>query len=438
VRFVSVVEERLSHVLSEFARTLLTDFPIQGILDHLVLRIVDVLPIEAAGVTLISPTTAPRFIAASDDAAMRYETLQTELGQGPCLAAYETAEAISIPDLASDDRFPTFVARALEEGLVAVFTFPLRDGDRVLGALDLYRGSPGALGTREMSAAQTLADVATAYLHNAQARVDLRAASEVEHAAVERLRELDQARNDFVATVSHELRTPMTSISGYVELLQDHSGGDLTLAQSNFVDAISRNSDRLRALADDLLTLSSLEPGNYRAQHGDVDMGVVLFAAASTLQPVLAGRQLELMLDAPEGPMIVDGDARHLERLVLNLLSNAVKFTEDGGWVHCVLSERDGVSRLEVSDNGIGIPEAEQRDLFTRFFRSSTATEHAIQGSGLGLAIVQSIARGHGGEVSVRSSHLEGTSFTVELPLAHRGAPRLTLARTEGANDVTR
>ena len=91
-----------------------------------------------------------------------------------------------------------------------------------------------------------------------------------------------------------------------------------------------------------------------------------------------------------------------------------------------------------MSDNGIGIPEAEQRDLFTRFFRSSTATEHAIQGSGLGLAIVQSIARGHGGEVSVRSAHLQGATFTVELPLAHRGAPRLTLARTEGAIDVTR
>ncbi len=113
---------------------------------------------------------------------------------------------------------------------------------------------------------------------------------------------------------------------------------------------------------------------------------------------MLAGRQLELTLDAPEGPVVVDGDARHLERLVLNLLSNAVKFTEDGGWVHCVLSERDGTALLEVSDNGIGIPEAEQHDLFTRFFRSSTATEHAIQGSGLGLAIVQSIARGHGGE----------------------------------------
>ena len=411
-------EERLSTVLSEFARTLLTDFPIQGILDHLVERMVEILPIDAAGVTLISPTTAPRFIAASDDAAMRFEQLQTMLGEGPCLAAYETGEPISIPDLAVDGRFPVFTRKGLAQGLAAVFTFPLRDGAHCLGALDLYRTSPGDLGNTEMSAAQTLADVATAYLLNAQTRVELKAASDAERAVSERLRKLDDARNVFVATVSHELRTPMTSIAGYVELLQDRTSGDLTKEQSDFVEAIRRNSDRLTALADDLLTLSSLEPDTYSAEHVDVDLAEVIFTAASTLQVVLAGRQLELTLDAPHDPVTVNGDARHLERMVLNLLTNAVKFTEDGGWVRCLLTRRDGTARLEVSDNGIGIPEAEQRELFTRFFRASTAQQHAIQGSGLGLAIVQSIAQGHGGRVSVRSTEMHGATFIVELPIA--------------------
>jgi signal transduction histidine kinase len=433
-----VTENQLSNVLSEFARTLLTDFPIQGILDHLVRRIVDILPIEAAGVTLISPTTAPRFIAASDDTAMRFERLQAQLGQGPCLAAYETAEAISIPALDGDDRFPAFAEKAKTEGLVAVFTFPLRDGDRCLGALDLYRTSAGPLVEGDMSAAQTLADVTTAYLLNAQTRVNLKAATATERAATERLRKLDQARNEFVATVSHELRTPMTSIAGYVELLQDRAGGDLTNSQSRFVDAIRRNSDRLTALADDLLTLSSLDPDNYSPKHVEVDMGEVVFAAASTLHAVLAGRQLELTLDAPDTPLIVHGDTQHLERLVLNLLTNAVKFTQDGGWVRCLLYEQGGLALLEVSDNGLGIPEAEQRDLFTRFFRSSTAQQHAIQGSGLGLAIVQSIAESHGGQVSVRSSHMRGATFTVELPLMLRGVPALRLSRVDDPIDVAR
>ncbi len=172
------IEQPLSNVLSEFARTLVTDFPIQGILDHLVLRIVDVLPISAAGVSLISPGSHPRFIAASDGSAMRFEQLQAELDEGPCLAAFETGEAVSVPDLRDDDRFPNFAPRALEEGLAAVFTFPLRQGDHQLGALDLYRTTPGPMDAGAMVAAQTLADVAAAYLLNAQARADLRESSE--------------------------------------------------------------------------------------------------------------------------------------------------------------------------------------------------------------------------------------------------------------------
>jgi diguanylate cyclase (GGDEF)-like protein len=172
------IERRLSVVLSEFARTLVTDFPIQAILDHLVVRIVDVLPISAAGVTLIAPGSDPHYIAASDDAAMRFERLQTELGEGPCLAAYQKGEAVVIPDLREDDRFPTFASRAIEEGLGAVFTFPLRHDDHQLGALDLYRTTAGSMNLRAMTAAQTLADVAAAYLLNAQARTDLRETSE--------------------------------------------------------------------------------------------------------------------------------------------------------------------------------------------------------------------------------------------------------------------
>src|SRR3984893_19166723 len=119
-------DRQLADLLSEFARTLVTDFPIQAILDHLVVRIVDVLPITAAGVTLISPGVDPRYVAASDESALRFEQLQTELGEGPCVAAYRTGEAIAVADLREDPRFPKFGPRAFDAGLAAVFTFPLR------------------------------------------------------------------------------------------------------------------------------------------------------------------------------------------------------------------------------------------------------------------------------------------------------------------------
>src|ERR1700712_3160691 len=243
------LEERLSDVLSEFARTVLSDFPVQQILDHLVLRIVDVLPIDAAGVSLIFPSNHPRLVAGSDESAMRYEQLQITLGQGPCVAAYQSNAPVAIPDLAHDDQFPAFAKGALEEGLVAVFAFPLSNGERRLGALDLYRRSAGDLDEQAMSAAQTLADVATAYLINARAR---------------------QTQAELVATVSHELRTPLTSIHGYVELLEDDLVGALTPQQGEFVGAIGRNGDRLSALADDLLSLSSLESGTFEHEQQDV------------------------------------------------------------------------------------------------------------------------------------------------------------------------
>ena len=133
-----VNEDELSAVLSEFARTLINDFPIQRILDHLVTRIVEVLPVSSAGVTLISAGHAPRYVAASDESALCFEGLQSELRQGPCLAAYETGEAVSVCDIGADIRFPIFAPAAEAAGLGAVFAFPLRHGEGRLGALDLY------------------------------------------------------------------------------------------------------------------------------------------------------------------------------------------------------------------------------------------------------------------------------------------------------------
>lgn len=411
----ALIESRLAEVLSEFARTLTTDFPIQGILDHLVHRIVDVLPVDAAGVTLISPTSAPRFVAASDESALRFERLQTDLGDGPCVAAYQSDEYIAIPDLNQDDRFPAFARRALAEGLVGVFTFPLRDSNQGLGALDLYRQTAGPLSDRDLVAAQTLADVATAYLLNAQARVDLESASAAEHEALERLRALDRTKTEFLATVIHELRTPIASITGYAQLLEDGEAGDLTADQHTMVVAIERNGDRLLTLADDLLTLARLEeaPDPY----ADVDLVEVVATAEAALQLLIDRRSVDVTFEVPPLPAIVHGDARLLERLVTNLLTNAVKFTKDGGWVRCTLTSDGRSARLQVRDNGIGIPESEQAALFSRFFRSSTAQQHGIPGSGLGLSIVETIAHNHGGTVSVTSAHEQGTTFVVDLPL---------------------
>lgn len=164
-------EQQLTVVLQEFTRTLVTDFPIEGILDQLVHWAVELLPVFSAGVTLISPGRNPHYVAASDPSARRFEELQTEIGEGPCVEAYLSGTSVAIQDLDQALDYPMFVPAARDAGLRAVFTFPLRHQQRRLGALDLYRKSPGTLDSWEMQTAQTLADVATAYLLNAQARM---------------------------------------------------------------------------------------------------------------------------------------------------------------------------------------------------------------------------------------------------------------------------
>ena len=260
-----VNEDRLSAVLSEFARTVITDFPIQSILDHLVARIVEVLPVTSAGVTLISPGTAPRYIAASDDSALRFEQLQSELGQGPCLVAYDSGWAVAIPDLSADERFPQFRPAAVAAGLAAVFTFPLSHDESRLGALDLYRDTTGAMDQSDMDAAQTLADVAAAYLLNAHARDEALATSDrFHHSALHDPltglpnRLLLQERVDHVAQRAKRVRT--TAAMLFVDLDQfkqvndthGHQVGDeLLVAVAHRLSGLVRSGDTLARFGGD-------------------------------------------------------------------------------------------------------------------------------------------------------------------------------------------
>ncbi|GAA1163995.1 sensor histidine kinase [Nocardioides aquiterrae] len=237
-----------------------------------------------------------------------------------------------------------------------------------------------------------------------------------EQAAVEQLRELERVKSDFVSTVSHELRTPITSIIGYLEVLVDGSVGRLEDAQRRIVDRVDRNSRRLLRLVEDLLKLSQIESSTLSVDTVPTDLRDVVSAAQDAVGWLLDTRSLDVSIDVPEEPVELDGDADELERIVVNLVTNAIKFTPDGGRIAVRLSGDDLEAVLVVSDTGLGVPEAEVGQLFTRFYRSSIASEEAVQGTGLGLTIVQATVAAHGGTIDVESTAGLGTTFTVRLP----------------------
>jgi PAS domain S-box-containing protein len=232
----------------------------------------------------------------------------------------------------------------------------------------------------------------------------------------ERLRELDRLKDEFIALVSHELRTPLTSIRGYTELLLDGEAGKLTEEQRRFLGVVERNSHRLLHLVGDLLFLAQVEAGKLVLEVGELDLGAVASESVETARPQAEAKGVTLTLATGPVPVIA-GDRARIAQLLDNLISNAVKFTPERGRVDVRVRAVDDQAIVEVRDCGMGIPADEQDFLFERFFRTSTATEQAIQGTGLGLAISKAIVDAHAGQITVASEEGAGTTFSVALPL---------------------
>ncbi|NMR30386.1 ATP-binding protein [Crystallibacter degradans] len=236
-----------------------------------------------------------------------------------------------------------------------------------------------------------------------------------------RVRELDQAKSEFVATVNHELRTPLSSIIGYLDMIMDDGVGELPHETARMLEIVDRNAHRLNGLVEDVLTLSRSDAGNIQQSIRPVRLSALLQSVLSTLAPAAAAGRIDLSLREPASDVQVDADHEQLEQVFVNIISNAVKFTPAGGRVIVDISSSvsdAGIPRacVRVRDTGIGIPPDEVPKLYGRFFRASNATAAAIQGTGLGLSIVQDLVHQHGGELHISSRLHEGTTVSVQLP----------------------
>jgi signal transduction histidine kinase len=252
-------------------------------------------------------------------------------------------------------------------------------------------------------------------------------------------RETERMKDQFVGLISHELRTPLTSILGYLELVLDGEPGGLDQEQRQYLRTVERNAQRLLQLVGDLLFTAQVEAGRFTLRPGNVDLAAVVRAAEETARVGAAAAGVSLTLDLPDGSLVVPGDSLRLGQACDNLVSNAVKFTPAGGAVTLRLrsawrlpdgtvvtdpadsAPADGalpVAQLAVRDTGIGIPPGEQGQLFTRFFRASTAQRSSVAGVGLGLAITKAITVAHGGTLELAGTEGGGTTFTLTVPAA--------------------
>ena len=214
----------------------------------------------------------------------------------------------------------------------------------------------------------------------------------------------------FVADASHELRTPLAAIRGYAELARREE--DDTEGVAHALRRVESESARMTTLVDDLLLLARLDSGRPLSQE-EVDLTLVVVDAVSDAQ--VAGSSHRWQLDLPEEPVTTIGDPARLHQVLANLLANARTHTPAGTTVWCGLRTEPGRSVVTVTDNGPGIPQALQPEIFNRFVRGDSSRSRAAGSTGLGLAIVSAVVHAHGGTVSVASRPGQ-TTFTVLLP----------------------
>lgn len=227
----------------------------------------------------------------------------------------------------------------------------------------------------------------------------------------------EERRKEFVANVSHELRTPLTNVRSYAETLRD-SGRDIPQdTANNFLDIIINETDRMTHIVQDLLTLSRLDAGNTEMNCTRFEFGEAISSVvrANALEAKRRGHELKL---EPEQPLpLIYGDRQRLEQVMMNILGNAIKYTPDGGHILVTAGTAGEHVWMDISDDGIGIPEKDREHIFDRFYRVDKARSRESGGTGLGLSIAKEIVERHHGTIRLAWHEGPGTTVRLTLPI---------------------
>ena len=231
----------------------------------------------------------------------------------------------------------------------------------------------------------------------------------------EALQAADQLKSEFIANVSYELRTPLNTIIGFAEIIANRYFGELNQRQLEYADGILASSHHLLLLINDILDLASIEAGHMSLERESFDLHATLVAILGLTRERARRQNLTVEYDCPADIGWIEADERRIKQILFNLMSNAMKFTPAGGVITLGARRSADEVTLSVADNGVGIPEAEQSQVFERFSKSSNSGRQP--GAGLGLSLVRSFIELHGGVVELSSVPGQGTAVTCHLPL---------------------
>lgn len=418
------IERRLAEgtALQQVAQVINSRLEMEPLLNEIVEQVSGVLGYPVVDIVLVEDD---ELVLRAGVGAVNEDDVRLGIDEGVIGRVVRSGKPAMVPDVSLDPDYVGFDPPAACE--IAV---PLHKGDVVIGVLNVEAYEVGALDGEDLRLLTLLADQVSVAIENAALYDRLqRHTEELELVVGERTAELSQAlaqaqeadrlKTQFVSDVSHELRTPLSNIQLYVELLERAKES----RRSDYLNTLARETNRLVALIEDLLSISRLDADSMPMEFDALDLNELSEALVDDRRRLFSEQGISLRWLPSTEEVIVWADQQLLSQVVANLMTNAMHYTPRGGDVK-VKTDTPASERwitLTVEDTGIGIPQEEQPQLFTRFFRGSASRQMGNPGTGLGLAICKEIIDRHGGRITVESDAGSGSSFTVWLPRA--GSP---------------
>ncbi|MEP6984350.1 MAG: PAS domain S-box protein [Chloroflexota bacterium] len=305
----------------------------------------------------------------------------------------------------------------------AQMTLPLMSQDRLIGVINVQTAEAGIFTRPMFDFLKVLTVRIASALDNARLHLMTeRHLSEITD-LYQQVSELEQLKTQMIRIAAHDLRNPLGVISGYVQILSDALGEQLSETNWEQITTIKDSINRIDKITRDILTLERISAGHDMATDR-VDLKQMICTAFTQIKVQAALKHQTYELTTPDTPLYVKADRFLLPETVVNLMTNAVKYTPEGGTIRVELAQKGHRAVFTVQDNGYGIPADQQENLFQAFFRVKTRETRGISGTGLGLHLVKSIIERHKGEMHFKSEYQKGSTFGFELPLEEVHPPR--------------
>jgi signal transduction histidine kinase len=306
-----------------------------------------------------------------------------------------------VSDISQDERLQ-YADEALAEGISSVLCVPLLIQGKTEGVICVYGEEPSRFSKDDADFLSALGSAGATAVANARAYQALEMA--------------DRAKSDFVRMVTHELRSPLSAVQSMLKLMEQGYVGPMTPKQLDLVQRSQRRVSSLLDLVKDLLDLAAGKMEQLKGEKKELILNETIAKVTELLQGSAVEKGLDYRIEITDEPLVLHGFEEGLERVIMNLVGNAVKYTPVGGSVAVkAWGEADEI-KIEISDTGIGIPEEALSRIFSEFYRAKNARALAMEGTGLGLAIAKDVVEQHDGQISVKSTVGQGSTFCVTLP----------------------